>query len=199
MLPILFPAGCWYFVYEIMASPQLENGYTRIANEVLEHLISFGLSGGELAMCLLVIRKTYGYGKKWDIISLSQLQRGLYKSHWYVSKLKKLLVSNRLLVITKNGISFNKNWEEWIVSNRLLVSNRATGSKQQNNFYRAKVVSSSLHTKETKENTQKKGVREEKKPYYDGYRLIKVGVVWRILTDDGWKDFAGEEKDIKWK
>lgn len=127
-----------------MASPQLENGYTRVANEILEHLYGFGLNGGELAMCLMVLRKTYGFkGKKLDFISLSQFEKGLGYSHWYVSKIKRSLVSRRLLLSSNNRLGINKNWNEWGVSNSL-------PSKQQNNL----PVSSSLHTKEsiTKEN-----------------------------------------------
>jgi len=41
-----------------MANPQIEDGYTRIANEILENLIAFDLSGQEVRVALFVIRKT---------------------------------------------------------------------------------------------------------------------------------------------
>lgn len=56
-----------------MASPQTEDGYTAIANEIMEALIAAELSGQEFRIALLVIRKTYGFKKKEDAISLSQM------------------------------------------------------------------------------------------------------------------------------
>ena len=56
-----------------MSRPQLEDGYVRIANELLEAIIRAPLSKRELMIVLAVVRKTYGYGKKTDDISLSQL------------------------------------------------------------------------------------------------------------------------------
>ena len=105
-----------------MASPQLENGYTRIANEILEKLAQSGLYGGELSMCLVVFRKTYGFRKKSDRIPLSQFQKLLRKNRASVCRIKKSLVLRKILVQSKNGLSFNKNWEEWVVSPMILVS-----------------------------------------------------------------------------
>ena len=59
-----------------MANPQLENGYTRIANEILEELAKFPFNGSQLRMILFLLRKTYGYRKKTDKISLSQWEKG---------------------------------------------------------------------------------------------------------------------------
>jgi phage replication O-like protein O len=55
-----------------MNSPQLENGYTRIANELLDALIRYRIPGEERQVLDVIIRKTYAYGKKEDRISLSQ-------------------------------------------------------------------------------------------------------------------------------
>jgi hypothetical protein len=45
-----------------MASPQTENGYTRISNELLEELLKYKFPqhnmGNPLKICLFVIRKT---------------------------------------------------------------------------------------------------------------------------------------------
>ena len=44
---------------------QLENGnYTRIVNRIIEELVKTPLLGAELAICLFIIRKTYGLIKK---------------------------------------------------------------------------------------------------------------------------------------
>lgn len=59
-----------------MASPQLENGFTRISNELLEATSKFPFNGSQLRMILFLWRKTYGYSKKVDRISISQWKQG---------------------------------------------------------------------------------------------------------------------------
>ncbi|OED41232.1 hypothetical protein AB833_10080 [Chromatiales bacterium (ex Bugula neritina AB1)] len=52
-----------------MANPQIVDGYTRIANELLDALIRSGLTKRELRVVLVVIRQTYGYNRSSDDIS----------------------------------------------------------------------------------------------------------------------------------
>ena len=56
-----------------MSSPQVENGYTRIANELYEKILVFPFTKRQLLIVLAVIRKTYGFGKKEDDMTLTQL------------------------------------------------------------------------------------------------------------------------------
>ena len=58
-----------------MASPQLEDGYTQISNELLEALCWMNLSPYEWRVLLWILRKTYGWKKKTDWISLSQFSK----------------------------------------------------------------------------------------------------------------------------
>ena len=51
--------------------PQLENGYTKIANELLEAIAAIRIPGEAMQVLLVIIRKTYGYCKKKDAISIS--------------------------------------------------------------------------------------------------------------------------------
>lgn len=96
-----------------MASPQLEDGYTPIANEILEALARTNLSAYQSRILSAILRKTYGYHKKEDCISNSQLVEltGLHKQHVWrtLGDLK-----NRNLV-TKRGyfVGFNKDYTQW--------------------------------------------------------------------------------------
>lgn len=96
-----------------MASPQKENGATIIANEVMAKLCTLSVSGRELRMVLLVIRKTYGFQKKFDWISLSQFAKELSIGTPEVCKLKKSLLTKRILKLHGKCIGFNKDWETW--------------------------------------------------------------------------------------
>ena len=49
--------------------PQIENGYTRIANEILDTLCMFSIPGECMQVLNCILRKTYGYQKKEDRIS----------------------------------------------------------------------------------------------------------------------------------
>ena len=82
-------------------SPQIENGYTQIANELMDAIIRIRIPG-EARQCLdFIIRKTYGWHKKSDAISLSQFvsATGLSKAH-ICRMLNKLVMMN---LITKKG------------------------------------------------------------------------------------------------
>ncbi len=102
-----------------MASPQLEHGYVKIANEILDALCHIRISGEARQVLDTIIRKTYGYHKKQDRISLSQfcISTGLRKVTICkaISKLKKM---NLILITNKdndkaNVFIFNKDFDTW--------------------------------------------------------------------------------------
>lgn len=96
-----------------MANPQLENGYFKIANEIVEALTRTNLSAYQSRILWAIFRKTYGFKKKEDWVSNSQLVEltGLHKQHIWRT-LEEL--KNRNLV-TKRGyfIGFNKDYQQW--------------------------------------------------------------------------------------
>jgi phage replication O-like protein O len=104
-----------------MANPQLEHGHTRIANEILDRLIQLNLPGQAFRIVFAIIRKTYGWRKKYDQISYSQFSKitGIGRKH--VGRSLKKLINSRVILkkCPNNGTSesitylFNKNWEEW--------------------------------------------------------------------------------------
>lgn len=51
----------------------LDDGFTRIANELLEAVMLAGLSQHQLLVFMAVMRKTYGFNKKTDWVSNDQL------------------------------------------------------------------------------------------------------------------------------
>jgi phage replication O-like protein O len=53
--------------------PQVEDGFVRIANELFDAFLSFKFSYRQSKVFLAVLRKTFGYGKKSDDVSASQL------------------------------------------------------------------------------------------------------------------------------
>lgn len=103
-----------------MANPQLEDGYLKIANTIVDNLISVNLSSQELRAALFVIRKTYGYNKKWDKISLSQFQKAInVRSKSQMSGVINSLLFRKILTVQENlngqvkEYRFNKDFEAW--------------------------------------------------------------------------------------
>lgn len=107
-----------------MSSPQIENGYTRIANELLDAIVRYPFTRREFAIVFAVIRITYGFNKKEDAISGWQLSEltGIDRSH--ISKTINDLVSKNIILRSdrcrvSHGqnvpfLSINKHYKTWI-------------------------------------------------------------------------------------
>ena len=98
---------------------QVENGnYTRIHNEILETLAKVRLSPLEFALLMVIFRKTYGYQKKNDVISISQFCEITGASRTGVIEALNNLV--RLKIIYREPIGqmyyygFNKYYDQWL-------------------------------------------------------------------------------------
>lgn len=96
-------------------SPQKENGFTPIANELFEAFYRCKLLEYERCVVMCIWRKTYGWSKKEDWISLSQLELETGISQSNISRKIKALIGKK--VLNKNGrkLSVNKKYQEWEV------------------------------------------------------------------------------------
>jgi phage replication O-like protein O len=94
-----------------------DGGYTRIHNKILEQLAKSNLAPLELRILLYLFRKTYGYHKKSDVISISQFEECEGSRVGTIEAIKNLL---RLKVIYREPhgqafeYGFNKYFEEWL-------------------------------------------------------------------------------------
>ena len=141
---------------------QVENGhFTRIVNPLIEKLTKMPFKGCELAVALFIIRKTYGFQKKQDEISLTQFQNGIERSRQtVVTALKNLQLVNIVRLVKRgsmkgdgNVYSINKYVETWKVVKMVRLVKR---HKKPSLMGGANLVKTGRHTKETKESIQKK-------------------------------------------
>jgi len=97
-----------------MANPQKENGFTPISNEVLEALCLFRIPGEVRQVVDVVIRKTYGFNKKFDYISHSQIieRTGLKKQN--EGRALKKAIEHKLVIRNDDKLGFNKHYDQWI-------------------------------------------------------------------------------------
>ena len=96
-----------------MASPQCEDGFTQIANELLDALIRTNFSGYQRRVLDAIIRKTYGFHKKEDYVSHSQIvnMTGIKMPH--VSRALKELRQRQIVTNRGNKIGINKDYSQW--------------------------------------------------------------------------------------
>lgn len=96
-----------------MAKPELENGFTQIANEILEKLVRMHLAPNQWQVLLCIIRKTYGFHKKVDYIANFQIGEATGLGKTVISRCLSGL--GEMGLITRKGkyIGFQKDWEKW--------------------------------------------------------------------------------------
>ena len=76
------------------------------------------MNGSELRVVLFITRKTYGFQKKSDRISLSQFQLGTGMNRAQAVETIKSLVEKRIVIKDGGVYKLNKNYEEWVVCKR---------------------------------------------------------------------------------
>ena len=164
-----------------MAKPQLEDGYTSIANELLEAIVTVNLSPYETRIFFGIMRKTYGYHKKSDHISLSQLEQLTRIPRVNICRTLNHLTDRNMISKSSNNSrttewSIQKDYTLWGISvdsvsgDNLSSDNLATENVQTGNQIVSpeimgsvstdtidsvsrdnKVVSPEIHTKEIKD------------------------------------------------
>ncbi len=99
--------------------PQLEDGYIRIANELFDAILKKLASYRHTKVVLAILRKTYGYQKKEDDITISQLAEltGIHRNN--VGAAIKELEQMRVINPVRAGshglmIGINKRHAEWV-------------------------------------------------------------------------------------
>jgi len=150
-----------------MASPQLENGFTSVANEIIDALGRIRIRGEAIQVLWVIFRKTYGWHKLTDDISLSQFVEATGINKRNVSRAIRILRDMNLIIIQKDNESlskkitdtvnyrFNKDFETWKpLSKKITLSKKIICVIQKDNF----PLSKKTNTKETitKETIQKK-------------------------------------------
>ena len=96
-------------------NPQIEDGYTPIANEILEALAKTKTTNYQMRVLVFLLRKTYGFRKRDDWISCSQIVAGTGINKAHVSRAKKELLQRKMIVTPLgNKMGFNKHYSQWI-------------------------------------------------------------------------------------
>ncbi|EDT0209334.1 replication protein [Salmonella enterica subsp. diarizonae] len=146
----------------------LDDGFTRIANEILEAVMHAGLSQHQLLVFMAVMRKTYGFNKKSDWVSNEQLSKLTGILPHKCSVAKSALVKRGILTQTGRVIGINKTVSEWLSlpvkgtekkpylkKVNLPESGKKSLPESGNGYYPNQVNTKDTITKDSKDNSNK--------------------------------------------
>lgn len=91
----------------------LDNGYTRIANELLDAIMLAGLTKHQLLIVMAVWRKTYGFNKKMDWVSNPQLEKMTRLDSTKCSTAKNQLIRMKVFIQEGRKVGMNKDISDW--------------------------------------------------------------------------------------
>lgn len=145
----------------------IDDGYTRFANELLEAIASADLTARQLKVMLAYVRKTYGFNKKTDRIADEQISQLTGLSRQNVNKAKKELISMNCLFMDGNQIGVNREVSAWQFSKCLQVSNFVSKLETKNvskleTLNVSKLETHKRHSLKTKENINKPPISPKK-------------------------------------
>ena len=183
----------------------LDDGFTRIANELLEAVMRAGLSQHQLLVFMAVMRKTYGFNKKSDWVSNEQLSELTGILPHKCSAAKSVLVKRGILTQTGRVIGINKAVSEWsslpvkgtekkpyLKKVTLPESGKKSLPESGNAYYPNQVNTKDKHTKDNKDNIN----NPPKSPRAVSFDASSVQLPdW--LSAEIWSSWVAYRRDLK--
>lgn len=183
----------------------LDDGFTRIANELLEAVMRAGLSQHQLLVFMAVMRKTYGFNKKSDWVSNEQLSELTGILPHKCSAAKSVLVKRGVLTQTGRVIGINKTVSEWsslpvkgtekrpyLKKVTLPESGKKSLPESGNAYYPNQVNTKDKHTKDNKDNIN----NPPKSPRAVSFDASAVQLPdW--LSAEIWSSWVAYRRDLK--
>ncbi|MDE4610597.1 replication protein [Klebsiella pneumoniae] len=183
----------------------LDDGFTRIANELLEAVMHAGLSQHQLLVFMAVMRKTYGFNKKCDWVSNEQISVLTGILPHKCSAAKSALVKRGILTQTGRVIGINKAVSEWsslpvkgtekrayLKKVTLPESGKKSLPESGNAYYPNQVNTKDKHTKDNKDNIN----NPPKSPRAISFDASAVQLPdW--LSAEIWSSWVAYRRDLK--
>ncbi len=170
---------------------ELEDGYGRVANLLLEALAMSKLNGKQMSICLFIIRRTYSWGKKSDEITLKDFALACDSSETYMSKQIKQLIKWKV-VLRKNyspgkvpEYEINTRVDEW---DKGCLNVQGLNENVVNNTY----ISSTLKQKD-KGCLNEQGLNESIRQGLNNQARVPLNERTRVVQGQSF-----ENTDVKW-
>lgn len=157
-----------------MASPQKENGFTAISNELLEAILKENFTLRELKILFAIIRYTFGFGRKAAELSNRFLAKATYIRFQHVNSALTDLENKNVIKFQTNPrhsqgriILLNKDYESWVLnrnqkSDGLIInsSQKSDGSVPKEVTVMPKKVTETVTKTVTKKENNKENFKE---------------------------------------
>ncbi len=196
----------------VMASPQKENGYLIIANELAEAFQRLHLSGNQWQILWTIMRFTYGWNKKVDSISLTTFEkctgidRRNLKRNLDILFFKNVIIKDDSNYITQYGIQKDyTNWQTGVKNNtsvkndtRTSVNNNTKTSVKNDTHKRQKTIKDSPNSDEVRMAQLLFSLIQNRNPGHKKPDMEKWAIhVDRMIRLDN-RSIEDIEKIIKW-
>ena len=157
-----------------MANPQLEEGYTSIANEILCELCKISFNGTELKVIICIFRYTFGFHRKSHKLSASFIAKWINCDSRSVKRALKTLQEKKIIICINSDqrgvtseLMFNKDYEQWVTDDKAVTSDKVvTGDKV---VPRPVTEPSPEPVTELSHKKRNKGNKNIKEKYYDDF------------------------------
>ncbi|HHH7943951.1 TPA: replication protein [Escherichia coli] len=183
----------------------LDDGFTRIANELLEAVMHAGLSQHQLLVFMAVMRKTYGFNKKSDWVSNEQISELTGILPHKCSAAKSVLVKRGIFIQSWRNIGINNVVSEWETlpesgkknnvypkEVNLPESGKKSLPESGNAYYPNQVNTKDKHTKDNKDNIN----NPPKSPRAVSFDASAVKLPdW--LSAEIWSSWVAYRRDLK--
>lgn len=129
---LIYPAASQLLIvgfFMVEHTPQIEDGYLKLANEIQRHLCKFRIPGEQRQVLDAIILQTYGWNKKEEKISMSYIAEltGLKRPN--VARALASLIEKKIVIKTDNSYinswRLNKNIKEWKVLSKVIPPSKS--------------------------------------------------------------------------
>jgi len=117
----------------VSLGPQVEDGFTKIANELLEAFATLPLNGTQWRIIMVVLRYTYGFNRKSAKLSETFIAKATKINSKQINREIRPLIDNNILIIEQSAafnsprvLKLNKHYKTW-VSTKTLTGNKNEG------------------------------------------------------------------------
>ena len=186
--------------------PDINNGHIDIANELAEALTKVNLSGYQYRIIWCIFRKTYGWHKSTDKISLTQFEKmtGIERRH--IQRALRKLESLNMIIIDRNSYintyKFNSHYDTWKIIDSAKIGTSAKIGAKVVPKEATLIVPKEVHTKEKKETIQKKDIYRSDDSIDDFYKEDKnketkkqIEEIVSYLNEKTGKNFRSNKAD----
>lgn len=139
-------------------NPQPEDGTRRINNKVFDALVKAKLPTAEMSVVLIIISKSWGFGKNSDVISTSQFVDATGLTSRAIKKARQSLKCKRIIHSTPservhrgsplNEYLFNKHYDTWKIRDTKKGERTCTGERKGQKRVNERTPTKEIYTKE---------------------------------------------------